>query len=249
MSATRKPATPWTLSCESTTESFAEAPDYNAGSYEGVRYLEQTAWHGRRWSAAVAYLRPARDRTNLVVRTGALVHTHTHMRARAPTIKHIIYRVCPGWCTTLHAHSLACTQHGPGRARRAEPPCERTTSQPGRQHARLPSSNDTSRCVLAVSAFVLSQERRYLSCHPAMQCRISSPATRRAPFTWTRTASSGPPVWPQHIASHSHPVPGHTRWPKCRFSHYGGGLPFRYYGGRVNGLCSCMRTSVLVGAR
>ncbi len=47
-------------------------PDYNAVNYEGVRYLEQTAWAGRRWSTAVAYLRPARRRPNLVVRTGAL---------------------------------------------------------------------------------------------------------------------------------------------------------------------------------
>lgn len=50
-----------------------DTPDYNAVRYEGVRYLEQTAWNGRRWSAAVAYLRPARSRSNLVVRTGALV--------------------------------------------------------------------------------------------------------------------------------------------------------------------------------
>ncbi|WP_077000129.1 GMC family oxidoreductase [Variovorax sp. KK3] len=49
-------------------------PDYNAVSYEGVRYLEQTAHNGRRWSAAVAYLKPARQRSNLVVRTGAIVH-------------------------------------------------------------------------------------------------------------------------------------------------------------------------------
>lgn len=52
---------------------ISQTPDYNAENYEGVRYLEQTAWRGRRWSAAVAYLRPARDRSNLVVRTGALV--------------------------------------------------------------------------------------------------------------------------------------------------------------------------------
>ena len=62
----------WIEACRQS--GIPETPDYNAGSYEGVRYLEQTAWHGRRWSAAVAYLRPARDRTNLVVRTGALVH-------------------------------------------------------------------------------------------------------------------------------------------------------------------------------
>jgi len=42
---------------------IAETPDYNAASYEGVRYLEQTAHNGRRVSTAVAYLRahPERD--------------------------------------------------------------------------------------------------------------------------------------------------------------------------------------------
>ncbi|VTU25740.1 Alcohol dehydrogenase [acceptor] [Variovorax sp. PBL-H6] len=48
-------------------------PDYNAVRYEGVRYLEQTAHNGRRWSAAVAYLKPARQRSNLIVRTGSIV--------------------------------------------------------------------------------------------------------------------------------------------------------------------------------
>ncbi len=48
-------------------------PDYNAVRYEGVRYLEQTAHEGRRWSAAVGYLKPARRRRNLDVRTVALV--------------------------------------------------------------------------------------------------------------------------------------------------------------------------------
>lgn len=51
---------------------MAETPDYNAGSYEGVRYLEQTAHNGRRMSTAVAYLREARRRPNLRVHTNAL---------------------------------------------------------------------------------------------------------------------------------------------------------------------------------
>ncbi|VWX61792.1 Oxygen-dependent choline dehydrogenase [Burkholderiales bacterium 8X] len=64
------------------SEAFVEAcsqagiertPDYNAVRYEGVRYLEQTAYNGRRWSAAVGYLKPARQRSNLTVVTGALV--------------------------------------------------------------------------------------------------------------------------------------------------------------------------------
>jgi len=52
---------------------IAPTADYNAGSYEGVRYLEQTARNGRRWSAAVAYLKPARGRPNLTILTDAQV--------------------------------------------------------------------------------------------------------------------------------------------------------------------------------
>ncbi|MEO5692697.1 MAG: GMC family oxidoreductase N-terminal domain-containing protein, partial [Usitatibacter sp.] len=52
---------------------IAETADYNAVSYEGVRYLEQTAHNGRRWSTAVGYLREAMKRPNLVVVTNALV--------------------------------------------------------------------------------------------------------------------------------------------------------------------------------
>ncbi len=52
-----------------------ETPDYNVVSYEGVRYLEQTAADGRRWSTAKAYLRPARKRPNL--------HIQTHAQASA----------------------------------------------------------------------------------------------------------------------------------------------------------------------
>jgi len=61
----------WVEACRES--GIAETPDYNAVNYEGVRYLEQTAWHGRRWSTAVAYLHPVRGRHNLEVRTGALV--------------------------------------------------------------------------------------------------------------------------------------------------------------------------------
>jgi len=49
-----------------------ETRDYNVVSYEGVRYLEQTAHEGRRWSTAMAYIRPARSRANLEIVTGAL---------------------------------------------------------------------------------------------------------------------------------------------------------------------------------
>lgn len=47
--------------------------EYNGGVYEGVRYLEQNARNGRRQTAAVAYLRPARGRKNLTICTNAFV--------------------------------------------------------------------------------------------------------------------------------------------------------------------------------
>jgi choline dehydrogenase len=40
-------------------------PDYNDGTYEGATYLQYTTRRGFRCSTAVAYLRPARGRTNL----------------------------------------------------------------------------------------------------------------------------------------------------------------------------------------
>ncbi len=54
-------------------DGIGETPDYNSRTgYEGVRYLEQTAHNGRRWSTAVAYLREARRRPNLTVLTNAV---------------------------------------------------------------------------------------------------------------------------------------------------------------------------------
>ena len=48
--------------------------DFNGAAQEGAGYFQLTARNGRRCSAAVAYLRPVRARTNLAVVTGALVH-------------------------------------------------------------------------------------------------------------------------------------------------------------------------------
>lgn len=42
-------------------------PDYNAVKYEGVRYLEQNAYRGRRYSSSVGYLKPLRRNLNLTV--------------------------------------------------------------------------------------------------------------------------------------------------------------------------------------
>lgn len=52
---------------------IAPTADYNADDYEGVRYLEQSASNGRRWSTAQGYLKPARSRKNLHVRIRAFV--------------------------------------------------------------------------------------------------------------------------------------------------------------------------------
>ncbi|MBX3646027.1 MAG: GMC family oxidoreductase N-terminal domain-containing protein [Rubrivivax sp.] len=76
----------WIEACSES--GIPRTPDYNAVSYEGVRYLEQTAWNGRRWSAAVAYLRPARKRPNLVVRTGALVRRVVLQGARCTGVEY-----------------------------------------------------------------------------------------------------------------------------------------------------------------
>ena len=48
--------------------------DFNGADQEGAGYFQLTNRNGRRCSAAVAYLRPARSRPNLSVITGALVH-------------------------------------------------------------------------------------------------------------------------------------------------------------------------------
>ncbi len=46
-------------------------PDFNGAQQEGVGPYQATASGGRRWSAAVAYLKPARNRKNLVVTPNA----------------------------------------------------------------------------------------------------------------------------------------------------------------------------------
>ncbi len=46
-------------------------PDFNGARQEGAGWYQTTTNNRRRWSAAAAYLRPARKRANLVVRTEA----------------------------------------------------------------------------------------------------------------------------------------------------------------------------------
>lgn len=65
-----------------------ETSDYNAATYEGVRYLEQTAHRGRRMSTAVAYLRGARRRRNLRVETHALATRVIFKNVRAVAVEY-----------------------------------------------------------------------------------------------------------------------------------------------------------------
>ena len=57
--------------------------DFNGPVQEGAGYFQLTARNGRRCSAAVAYLRPARNRPNLEIVTGALVHRLVIQNRRA----------------------------------------------------------------------------------------------------------------------------------------------------------------------
>ena len=52
---------------------FDIIPDYNDGHYEGAAYLQYSTRRGFRSSAAVGYLKPARNRSNLSVMTDAVV--------------------------------------------------------------------------------------------------------------------------------------------------------------------------------
>ena len=45
--------------------------DFNGAQQEGAGYFQSTTGKSRRWSTATAYLRPARDRANLIVRPNA----------------------------------------------------------------------------------------------------------------------------------------------------------------------------------
>jgi choline dehydrogenase len=54
-------------------EGFSFNPDYNSGDQDGFGYIQVTQKNGRRWSAADAYLHPARRRPNLEVRTDSKV--------------------------------------------------------------------------------------------------------------------------------------------------------------------------------
>jgi choline dehydrogenase len=60
--------------------------DFNGRAQEGAGYFQTTSRRGRRCSAAVGYLRPARRRTNLTILTGALASRILFSEGRATGI-------------------------------------------------------------------------------------------------------------------------------------------------------------------
>jgi len=62
--------------------------DFNGATQEGAGYFQTTTRHGRRASTAVAYLRPARSRTNLHIETAALAQRILFAGRRAVAVEY-----------------------------------------------------------------------------------------------------------------------------------------------------------------
>ena len=79
--------------------------DFNRGDNEGVGYFEVNQKRGLRWNASQAFLRPARGRRNLQVRTGALVQRLLVERRGDGTLAAggVEYRSADGGVQTLRA--------------------------------------------------------------------------------------------------------------------------------------------------
>ena len=67
---------------------LARIDDYNGGDNAGVSRMQQNIYHGRRWSAADAFLRPALTRPNLQLRTGAHVNRVVIENGRAAGVSY-----------------------------------------------------------------------------------------------------------------------------------------------------------------
>jgi choline dehydrogenase len=63
-------------------------PDFNGASQEGAGFFQTTTRRGRRASTAVAYLRPAKNRTNLHVETSALAQRIVFDGRRADAVEY-----------------------------------------------------------------------------------------------------------------------------------------------------------------
>src|SRR5436305_1959889 len=64
--------------------------DFNGAHQEGGGHYQVTQRRGRRWSAADAYLRPALDRPNLTVLTGAMATRVVIASGRATGVEYLM---------------------------------------------------------------------------------------------------------------------------------------------------------------
>lgn len=76
-------------------------PDYNSGDQAGVGYFQRVIERGRRVSAARAFLKPARSRPNLDVRTNARARAVLFENKRATGVSYL--HVPNGRATVVHA--------------------------------------------------------------------------------------------------------------------------------------------------
>ncbi len=70
-------------------------PDYNSGDQAGVGYFQRAILNGRRVSAARAFLKPARARANLDVRTNARASAVLFEGKRAVGVRYVPARAAP----------------------------------------------------------------------------------------------------------------------------------------------------------
>lgn len=71
---------------------FARNDDFNGPGQQGVGLFQVTQRDGARCSAAAAYLAPARDRSNLVVQTGAMASRIVFEGRRASSVSYVVGR-------------------------------------------------------------------------------------------------------------------------------------------------------------
>lgn len=80
-----------------------ELDDYNGDRQEGISWLQYTVWKGRRSSTAVAFLKPARRRDNLTIKTGCRVLRVVIDGHRATGV---VVRTATGVEETLHGGEI-----------------------------------------------------------------------------------------------------------------------------------------------
>ena len=83
---------------------YAHTKDYNGYQQEGFGAADMTVWKGRRWSAANAYLRPALERGNVKLETGALVDKIVFKDNRATGV--IFFKGRQKFSATAHAEII-----------------------------------------------------------------------------------------------------------------------------------------------